>query len=144
MLDLKVMRLSPPQFSEDAIDTMVKQEVMADLIGDSSVTPDLSCSTPHLLLPTSLTKVLSGEKFVAYLHLANNSTEDISDVTVLAELKINGSSPDVELYRSGSPAILHAGKFLDTIVSHVLNDRGVHTVDCCVRYKVRGEAKILR
>ena len=143
MLDLKVMRLSPPQFSDDTMESFIQSEVKSAVLGDGSAPSDAP-PMGHLLLPTSLTKVLIGETFVAYLHLVNNSAEDVSDVSMVAEMKTNGSNPDVEMYRSSSPATLQSGKFLETIVSQVLLDRGVHTVDCCVRYKARGEMRVLR
>lgn len=146
MLDLKVMRLSPPGKGSGSSTrlTMENEALLRSSVLRDVSEPIDSVPIDQLLLPTALTKVLIGETFVAYLHLANNSVDDVSDVSMVAELKSSGSEPVIEMHRSGSPATLQSGKFLEADVSQALHDRGVHTVECCVRYKARGEMRILR
>ena len=149
LLDLKVMRLTPPA----QVLTSGCTSVVAAFDQNFKIPKrflDLGCAIEQvrareMLLPTSLTKVLVGETFVAYIHVVNVCPQDVSHVSVAAELACSGTRlPPVEIYRSGAPTVLRSGTFLDAVVSQTLQERGIHTVCCTVRYNVNGEFRTLR
>lgn len=52
----------------------------------------LHIEAPKLLLPMALVQSLVGEPFTGYLHLGNQSSKPVSNVTLRVEIKIDGES----------------------------------------------------
>ena len=122
-LELKVMRLSPPDFqtTPNTISDPEQYEDIKNLIDKGNLIVKGVVPSVEAVLQTAVTKVLVGEEFRAYINLSNKSNADVQNVTMVVEMSCAGSVQNaVEVLKFDQPSILKEGLFLDGVIKQVL------------------------
>ncbi|XP_071206886.1 trafficking protein particle complex subunit 13 isoform X3 [Salvelinus alpinus] len=148
LLALKVMRLTKPTLFTNMPVTCEDRDLPGDLFGrlmkeDPSTIKGAEALMlgEMLTLPQNFGNIFLGETFSSYISVHNDSTQEVKDILVKADLQT--SSQRLNLSASNNTVTeLKPESCIDDVIHHEVKEIGTHILVCAVSYTTQAGEKL--